>query len=206
MKPFHGCLLDLDCMLYLYHWFLFLFPAHINWLCFVGQWCTVDSTSPCSLPWAAAREGSGSAAAAGLDVASSMTVIGSSGLWLRLPPRNCATTMVVVEMATSPLMIPSSSSTHSNTTNTEPSGYSARVVAEWGICTTARSPGHKGEPRSGEATGRHRWEEMAAASCTAAKSLAPLAVRSGLLLGVSSGVLAGNKPASTGEAPTRLHS
>jgi hypothetical protein len=38
---------------------------------------------------AAVGEGSGSAAAAGLDVPSSMTMVGSAGLWLRLPPWNC---------------------------------------------------------------------------------------------------------------------
>jgi hypothetical protein len=46
MKAFYGCLLDLVCMLYFYHWFQYSFLARINWLCFVGQWCDLDSTSP----------------------------------------------------------------------------------------------------------------------------------------------------------------
>jgi hypothetical protein len=43
---------------------------------------------------AVAEEGSGSAAAAGLDVPSSMTVVGSAGLWLRLPFWNCRSPLV----------------------------------------------------------------------------------------------------------------
>jgi hypothetical protein len=43
----------------------------------------------------AAGEGSGDVAAAGLAMASSVTVLGSAGLCLQLAPRNCATTMVV---------------------------------------------------------------------------------------------------------------
>jgi hypothetical protein len=43
----------------------------------------------------AAGEGSSDVAATGLAVASSVTVLGSVGLCLQLPPRSCTTTVVV---------------------------------------------------------------------------------------------------------------
>jgi hypothetical protein len=46
IKALYGCLLDLVCMSYLYQWFQCLFLAHINCLCFAGQWCALDSNSP----------------------------------------------------------------------------------------------------------------------------------------------------------------
>jgi hypothetical protein len=87
------------------------------------------ATACMHLPLAAVAfgEGSGSAAAAGLDVPSSMTVVGSAGLWLRLPPWNCRN-----RGGGGDGYIPSdellgfhpSSSTHSGTVNTELSGDS----------------------------------------------------------------------------------
>jgi hypothetical protein len=84
---------------------------------------------------AAAGEGSGSAAAAGLDVPSSMMVVGSAGLWLRPPPWNCCKHggggdgyIPSGEL----LGFPPSSSTHSGTMNNEPSGDSVlRFRSVW---------------------------------------------------------------------------
>jgi hypothetical protein len=78
---------------------------------------------------AAAGEGSGSAAAAGLDVPSSMTMVGSVGLWLRLPPWNCrkrADSGDSYIPSGELLGFPPFSSTHSGTMHTEPSGDSVR--------------------------------------------------------------------------------
>jgi hypothetical protein len=91
---------------------------------------TASSPSCC-----AAGEGFGSAAAAGLDVPSNMTVVGSAGLWLRLPPWNCRNRggggdgyIPYGEL----LGFPPSSSTHSGTMNTEPSGDSVlRFRSVW---------------------------------------------------------------------------
>jgi hypothetical protein len=63
-----------------------------------------------------------------------------------------------------------------------PSSSLARVVAEGGHCTTATPPGHHEVTACPLGAGRCMREEMAAASFTAAKSLAPLATRSGALL------------------------
>jgi hypothetical protein len=84
---------------------------------------------------ASPQEGSGSSTAAGLDVTSSMTVVGSAGLWVRLPPWNGRKHggdgdgyIPSGEL----LGFPPSSSTHSGTMNTEPSGDSVlRFRSVW---------------------------------------------------------------------------
>jgi hypothetical protein len=55
--------------------------------------------------------GSGSATSAGLATASSVTVVGSAGIWLWLPPLHCAAT-VIVATTTSPSVSYSGSILH----------------------------------------------------------------------------------------------